>query len=444
VRARSLRLPLAWLGVAQGRLLGELRSPQDDAIVKIIPPLGRPQPVQPASANTRNNPAGVALPGLLHAGFVLTGVVNTMLGPLLPVLAAKWRLNDSQAGSLFTSQFAGSMLGVMASSLVVPRWGSRVSLVLGLGMMALGTGTLGLGTSIVGIISAFGFGIGLGLAIPTTNLLVSDLNPDKRAAALNLVNLSWGMGAVGCPFVVARLQGVHRTSLLLYGTALLLLILAAILTRFSFGSSDARGARKNNSILRDGKIWRSRYVPILGAIFFLYVGSETAVGGWTASYARRMMSDGGTAWAMMPSFFWATLLLGRAIAPVLLRRLPELTLARMGLGLGALSVIGLHSAKNLSGLAVSVSCAGLGFSTVYPIAIAMLSHRFGVMASRIAGLMFTLAGLGGATLPWLVGFASTEYGSLKFGLLVPLGGCIGMLVMYGLLPEPGQDLPSAG
>jgi FHS family glucose/mannose:H+ symporter-like MFS transporter len=404
----------------------------------------RPHPVQPASAKTRDKAAGAALPGLLHAGFVLTGVVNTMLGPLLPVLAARWKLNDSQAGSLFTSQFAGSMLGVMASSLVVPRWGSRVSLVLGLGMMALGTGALGLGNWMLGIISAFVFGIGLGLTIPTTNLLVSELNPGKRAAALNLVNLSWGIGAVGCPFVVARLQRLNRTSLLLYGTALLLLMLAAILRRVSFGGCNGRAAPESNTTSLGGGMWRSRYVPILGAIFFLYVGSETAVGGWTASYARRMMSDGGTAWAMMPSFFWAALLLGRAIAPFLLRHVRELTLVRLGLGLGALGIIALHSAKNTSALAISVSCAGLGFSTVYPIAIAMLSHTFGVMASRIAGLMFTLAGLGGATLPWLVGYASTEYGSLKFGLLVPLGGCIGMLIMYGLLPEPAKDPGIAG
>ena len=114
-------------------------------------------------------------------------------------------------------------------------------------------------------------------------------------------------------------------------------------------------------------------------------------------------------------------------------------LARLGLGLGALGIIALHSATNTPALAISVGFAGLGFSTVYPIAIAMLSHQFGAMASRLAGLMFTLSGLGGATLPWLVGYTSTWYGSLKFGLLVPLGGCLAMLVMYSLISAPAKD-----
>ena len=395
--------------------------------------------MQPPSFNTQTKPVSAALSPLLHSGFVLTGVVNTMLGPLLPVLSTRWKLNDTQAGVLFTSQFAGSMLGVAASSLVTPRRGSRVSLVMGLGMMALGTGGLELGTWRLGIILSFVFGIGLGLAIPTTNLLVSELNPSRRAAALNLVNLSWGMGAVGCPFVVASLQRVNRGSLLLYGTAALLVVLAATLTRVCFGDSDQMETHAVSASSPGKSIWRSRYVPILGAIFFLYVGSETAVGGWTASYARRITSDTGTAWAIMPSFFWAALLVGRAAAPFVLRHVSELLLARLGLGLGALGIIALHSATNTPALAISVGFAGLGFSTVYPIAIAMLSHQFGAMASRLAGLMFTLSGLGGATLPWLVGYTSTWYGSLKFGLLVPLGGCLAMLVMYSLISAPAKD-----
>ena len=131
---------------------------------------------------------------MLHAGFVLTGVVNTMLGPMLPVLSARWALNDVLAGYLFTAQFSGSMLGVLASSFLVPRRGHRISLVLGLGFMALGSATLVAASWTLGTLSTLCFGIGLELAIPTTNLLVSELNPDKRAAALNLINLSWGAG----------------------------------------------------------------------------------------------------------------------------------------------------------------------------------------------------------------------------------------------------------
>ena len=53
---------------------------------------------------------------LLHFGFLLVGMVQTLLGPILPMLAARWRLDDAQAGSLFIAQFTGAMIGSALSS----------------------------------------------------------------------------------------------------------------------------------------------------------------------------------------------------------------------------------------------------------------------------------------------------------------------------------------
>lgn len=374
----------------------------------------------------------VRLTAMLHAGFVLTGVVNTMLGPMLPVLSARWALNDAQAGYLFTAQFSGSMVGVMGSSFLMPRRGHRICLVLGLGLMALGSATLLATGWTLGMVSTLCFGIGLGLAIPTTNLMVSEQNPEKRAAALNVINFSWGVGAVSCPFFVAALLRMHRTSHMLYGVAALLTLVALGMTRASF---PVFAPPDNISRVETG-LWRSRWVPIIGALFFFYVGSEAGVSGWIATYAQRMVAGAGTVWLLMPSLFWTALLLGRATAPVLLRHVRELKLAAFGLVLSMVGIVALIGARNLSVIAIGVSLAGLGFSSVFPIAIATLSRKFGSMASRIAGVMFALAGSGGATLPWLVGYTSSRFGSLKYGLLVPLLGCIVMLTLNALLSKP--------
>jgi hypothetical protein len=47
---------------------------------------------------------------LLHFGFLLVGLVHTLLGPILPMLAARWRLDEAEAGSLFIAQFTGVMI----------------------------------------------------------------------------------------------------------------------------------------------------------------------------------------------------------------------------------------------------------------------------------------------------------------------------------------------
>jgi len=372
---------------------------------------------------------------LLHAGFVLTGVVTTMLGPMLPVLSARWTLDDAHAGYLFTAQFSGSMLGVMGSSFLMSRRGHCVSMVLGLALMTLGSATLLSSSWTLGMLSTLCFGIGLGLALPTTNLLVSELNPEKRAAALSLINLSWGAGAASCPFFVAALLRAHRISYLLYGVAALLTLVAAGMTRVAF---PVLGAPPDVAHRQTG-LWRSRWVPIIGALFFLYVGSEAGVGGWTATFAQRMAAGTGTAWALVPSFFWAALLLGRAAAPMLLRDMRELKLAEIGLVVSTVGVAALLAARSLSVVVAGVSLAGLGFSSVFPIAIATLTRKFGSAAPRIAGVMFALAGAGGAILPWLVGYISTRLGGLKYGLLVPLFGCLAMLTLTVLLSRGKED-----
>jgi FHS family glucose/mannose:H+ symporter-like MFS transporter len=366
---------------------------------------------------------------LVHAAFVLTGVMVTLLGPMLPLLSARWALNDTQAGYLFTAQFAASILGSSLCAVLLPRYGYRWTLLLGLGLMAVAAGVLAEATWIGGLVAIFLNGGGFGIAIPAANLFVADAYPDKRASALNLLNFSWGIGAVGCPFVLAALQRSQHGQLFLYGMAgsLVLLTICFFLIPFTSGSRP-RAATRPTKV--PPAIWKSRLAVVLAVLFFLYVGTEVSLGGWVATYARRIEIGSQTFWAMTPSFFWGALLLGRATAPVLLRHVRDTRLASAGLALAALGVTVLLAATTLSFVMIGASFAGLGLASIYPINISLLSDWFGELSARIGGVLFAIAGLGGATLPWMVGTLSTRFGGLKVGLLVPLLGSVGMLALY--------------
>src|SRR5436309_2519798 len=362
---------------------------------------------------------------LIHVGFVLTGVMTTLLGPTLPILSARWSLNDAQAGYLFTSQFASSIIGVSISSWLIQRRGYRLTLLLGMVLMGIGAGSLAAANWGVGLTSVGVYGAGYGVASATSNLLISELNPTRRAAALNLLNFSWGIGAVGCPFLVAILQRANRMTVFWYGMALLLALEALCLALIRLPTLRSETRRPGTS-----RIWKTRLFPILGALFFVYVGTETSVGGWIASYARRIDVGPGTFWVMTPSFFWGALLVGRATAPLLLRRTRETNLASAGLVLSCLGIALLLVAHTMSPIVIGAMLAGLGLSSVFPINISLISRWFGDEGVRFGGVMFALAGLGGATLPWLVGLFSAQTGNLKAGLVVPFLGSTTMLVLY--------------
>jgi fucose permease len=374
----------------------------------------------------------------IHVDFVLTGVVMTMLGPILPLLSARWSLNDTQAGYLFTAQFATSVIGVLLSGVCMERFGHRWTLLAGLLLMAVGVGSLAQAGWNFGLVAVALFGAGTGLTTPTGNLFISDSNPGNRASALNLLNASWGIGAVGCPFVLAAMQRAGLVPVFFYGLAAGFVLLAVYLSSIRMG--EHLTPRQTPAT---AAVWKSRFVPIIGALFFIYVGTETSVGGWVASYAQRIDSGSSAFWAMTPSFFWGALLIGRALAPLPLRRFRETSVATAGLLLAAVGVTVLLAAKTMAPVVVGASLSGLGLAPVFPITISMMSHWFGEVSARVSGVLFSFANFGGATLPFLVGATSTHFGSLKTGLIVPLVGACVMLMLYLANATPPKTLAAA-
>src|SRR3981189_3210493 len=119
-----------------------------------------PQAALSRSSNTSSSNRKLILAGQI--AFLPTGILQTLLGPMLPVLIARWALNDTQAGNLFLVQFLASLAGVQLSGLLLTRWGFRPAFLWGLLLMAGGVSTLLLGSSALGMaaVAAYGFGFG--------------------------------------------------------------------------------------------------------------------------------------------------------------------------------------------------------------------------------------------------------------------------------------------
>jgi MFS transporter, FHS family, glucose/mannose:H+ symporter len=365
-----------------------------------------------------------------YVSFVPIGIATVLLGPLLPVLSARWSMNYSQAGALFVVQYISSTVAVALSGMLVSRYGFRFPIKAGLLLMAVGLALLMVGSKQLAMICIAANGAGLGLATPAGNLLVAELNQERRSATLSWLNFYWSAGAVTCPFLVAFAANLHQVPLLLVyvsGFSLLIALAFAILPDPIFETAKTPGAgkptlpaiqRKLNSFL------------ILAALFLLYVGTENAFGGWVASFAKSLGNLTPVMALLTPSFFYAALTCGRCFAPMLLRDVYEIRLVQIGLVIACLGTAGLMFSHNLTGIVVSACAAGLGLSYVYPITISVLSREFGATSSAITSLMFVLANVGGGLLPWIVGVVSARYGTLKAGLFVPLVGCAAMCALY--------------
>lgn len=367
----------------------------------------------------------------LFAGFIITGMVATLLGPVLPAFIARWNLSDSQAGLFFTTQFSGSMLGVVLSSVILSLRGYRDSLVLGFLLMAAGVAGLNSASLHIALFATAIYGFGFGVAIPATNLCVAEISGPRRAASLTLLNMAWGVGAIACPVLMLAGLRSNRFTTALLGIATGALLLAFLFVTMKFESR--AGATSSADIPSDAADQRHPiHVPVaLGLLFYLYVGTEGGISGWAAEQAHRIGS--GEAYTIVPMFFWAGLLGGRGISALIVSRVKENLFVPFGLVVSALGTTCLLLASSRPGVILGVAVAGFGLAGVYPIFISWLSKWYGERARRLGGVMFSMAALGGATVPWTVGFVSQRSHSLRVGLVVPLAGCFAMLLLVALL-----------
>ena len=376
------------------------------------------------------------LASLLHSGFLLVGVIHTLLGPILPMLAARWRLDDAEAGSLFIAQFTGAMIGSALSSLMVNWLGSLRLMGCGYAAMAAAVPCLGVHSWGVGLLSVLSYGFAIGLIAPVTNLLVAEINSQRRAAALNILNFVWALGAVAGPALIALFARDGQLIRPLIGLAVLLFVIALLIARRSLADSSSvairpkptgKGrARFERSAFR---AWASPYALLTSALLFMYVGTEAAAGGWIASYAQRIGASASGFGTMMPSFFWAGLLIGRAAAPVVLRRVSETALVLMSLFMAGAGLVVILVGSSLMTVSSGAGLAGLGMATVFPTTFAIFTRQFGKQASQLTGFVFVLGGVGGTLIPWLVGCISARFGDLRVGLLIPLFCVASMIVL---------------
>ncbi len=383
----------------------------------------------------------------LHVGFVAAGMATTLLGPVLPALAQRWGVSDALIGLAFTVQFLGTVsMSALSSALVIRLGGGRVMLA-GFVLLAAGIGGLTVAPWGPGLAAILCYGFGLGLVLPTTNVLIAAASPGREASAVSLVNVSWSGGAVAWPVFVAYLGGGQRVGLPLAVLALLMAVMATRLMLMArHGAADgftpvssAIASRvfspggQAPALQPDGGRGTAILVGTFSAMLFFYAGAESAIGGWVAEHVRRIEGSGaGRQWTIAPMVFWAALALGRLLTPLVLRGLaePRVLVSALTVVLAASTLLVLAASVPVAFVAAGV--AGLGLAPVFPITFVDLSRTLGPRRPGAVGPVYAMASIGSAVLPWLVGFCSTRFGTLRAGLVVPIGSAIAMIALTGI------------
>lgn len=348
---------------------------------------------------------------VLQLGFVITGVGDTVLGPILPSMAPALHFSDNMSGLVMSALFVSSACGALLA-----RGDMARTLAIGFALMVLGAAAMTLASPATVLLFSLIYGLGLGLAMTSTSLYVGRNFPERRAAILSLVNFLWSLGAALCPLMVARLV-LHHTFRPVFGliaalsVAATLLVLAIVRDHAYLADTESEAdLGKNNA----GTKWLT---VLFALMLFLETGFEATVGGWLSTFAQRTVVADTAKAAAMSSFFWTAFLIGRALSSIVLLRIREQRVLAIAVSLGFSGAVLLLFSHGIPSLALTAVLAGFGAAPIFPLSISLLMAN--ARRSSHVGFSLAICGIGGALFPWFTGWISAHWGSLRLAMVVP-------------------------
>jgi fucose permease len=371
---------------------------------------------------------------LLHIVFFVSGISTVLIGQVLPILSAGFALNDLQSGYFFPAQFAGSILGTLASN----RFGRRNRFLLAtvIGCIAMATGTTAMNlASFEGCLAGFFInGLGIGLTLPSINLVVLEMNPQRGASALSVLNFCWGAGAILCkPFVdaTATTGSIFVTTLFL---AVPLWTGAALLALLPHKTEAPPETDTSHLPQADrAAIWTTALAWTIAFFNLIHVGFESGIGGWLTTYADRV-HGGPVVQLFSPTFlYFLFFVAGRGIAPVYFRFMNENQVLFFDIAFMLTGMLIMLFAGSLLWLGIGAAVSGFGASSVFPTNLSRFTRTFGPSATRRATPLFVCGTLGAAAVTWLIGFVSNEANSLRAGMFVLLACVSAVFAIQAIL-----------
>ncbi len=357
-------------------------------------------------------------------GFFVIGVITVLLGQVLPILSVRLGLNDAESGTLFLAQFGGSLLGTLFAVRHAKRHGFVVTTLIGLIFMIAGLPGLNFSNFAICWGAIFIYGVGLGLTIPAINLLTIETTPvEQQSSSLNLINFAWGVGAICSPPFVALIARGDSLAAVTIILDFALLILASCFLSASRNLSDQKADQPTPDL--DERIWNRPSSWLFILFGFFVIGIESGLGGWLTTYSGSI-ENGGPA-INLTILFFVFLVFGRAIASIISRRMSEsalISICSVTLLIGIFLIV-----FGEAGAMIGAAVAGLGTSAIFPTNMVRFTRVFGPNATRNATPLFISGICGAASLSWLTGLVSTEYGSLRIGIAVLLVAAITVLLL---------------
>lgn len=352
----------------------------------------------------RREPSPISLlSAAAYAGMFVFGIVMALLGAILPALAAQLQFEVADIGTLFLAMNGAMLATSLVLGPVMDRCGMKPPIAFGPILVAAALTIVARATAFSELFPAVVLlGTGGAALNAATNTLVADLHDDleRKSAALNVLGVFFGFGALLLPFAIgALLARLSFAALLFTATGL-----SALVAVFAFGLRFPAPKLGHVLPVREvPRFLRDPLVVTLALLLFFESGVEFTVGGFLSTYLTRDMAASVSiaSWAL--AGYWASIMVARLIlsrSAAGVRPYRVLFFCAFGALGGAL----LASMASGPGLAVAgILLTGASLAGIFPVTLGIAGARFEAHSGTVFGILFAIALSGGMSLPWAAG-----------------------------------------
>ncbi|HZT29826.1 MAG TPA: MFS transporter [Bryobacteraceae bacterium] len=366
------------------------------------------------------------------AGMFVFGIVMALLGAILPILSARLHFDLAQAGDLFFAMNCAMLVSMLVLGWVMDRFGKRLPMVLGPLLVALALWLIAAAASYSTLaVSLALLGFGGGALNGAANTLVADLHSDPRrkSAALNLLGVFFGFGAVFLPFTIGALLESLGLVPILYAALALTLVPLILSLMLPFPAARHERGLPFADVLR---LARTPLVLTFAFLLFFESGNEFIIGGFTSSYLTRELHSSISAASYLLAVYWITLMLARvALSRLMLKLKPAAVILASAL-IAALGLAVLAAVHSEGAAAAALILAGLGVASIYPTTLGLAGTRFEEYSGTVFGILFAVALVGGMSLPWALGQIGAARG-LRTALALPVAAFLAIFLLQTVI-----------
>lgn len=367
--------------------------------------------------------------------FVL-GICFSVIGSVKLKLAEVLQIDDAKVGGLISALMFCSLIAVLIIGPAMDKVGYMVIAVLGFFLAGICIWILAASKTYT---AAFVACLLLGIGAMCVNTAGNVLGPTvlfggaNPAAASNLLNVFFGVGAFITPLIAAALLGRvgYSKTVAVIGAICFAPIILALISSYPPAPPGFNVVRSIGLITEPG-------VLLGGISLFCYIGLEASMGGFITTYLKSHEMSDERANTFL-SGFWICLMIARLIAAYILGGIPPV---HHGVAVAVLSIIAaiaigiMIGARTPTQGVIGTLLCGLSFGPMFPTLVGVTFTKTDAIKAGITGSVFgwifAIGLLGGIVVPMLVGRYSAKL-SIRQSLRIPLIVSILLLIFSAIL-----------